>query len=154
MCALRNTLILMLVILSGGSNFAAEWTIPLAGNAYRTEPTPGNEGFSRQGPIRFGQRNEVISVFFHVNTESKLNLSIKASAIDAPAKVTAIFKDQKFDFTVQQREPSLVSIGQVSVSQAGYAKLDLRPATKAPIEIDELVVTSNSDDLELLFCGE
>lgn len=151
MCALRNTLILMLVILSGGSNFAAEWTIPLAGNAYRTEPTRGNEGFSRQGPIRFGQRNEVISVFFHVNTESKLNLAIKASAIDAPAKVTAIFKDQKFDFTVQQREPSLVSIGQVSVSQAGYAKLDLRPATKAPIEIHELVVTSNSDDLELSF---
>ena len=87
----------MLVILSGGSNFAAEWTIPLAGNAYRTEPTPGNEGFSRQGPIRFGQRNEVISVFFHVNTESKLNLAIKASAIDASAKVTAILEDQKFD---------------------------------------------------------
>ena len=62
MCALRNTLILMLVILSGGSNFL-RMDNSLAGNAYRTELTPGNEGFSRQGLFDLAN-NEVISVFF------------------------------------------------------------------------------------------
>ena len=61
---------------------AAEWTVPLGGNAFHTAPTPSREGFRRNGTVKWSSPKSVLSVYFHVDQPADLLLKINARESD------------------------------------------------------------------------
>ena len=69
-------LLLLQGIASSGALAAAQWSIPMAGNAFRSAPTEGNQGFRRNGPIAWGDSDGVFSTYFHIDRPAVLELAL------------------------------------------------------------------------------
>lgn len=133
---------------------AAEWTLPLAGNAYRTSPAPSDNGFSRQGPIRWSDSRDVISVYFHLSRPSTVELSIRACSPANASKLNATIGGQTLSFKVSGAEPNVVTIGETTELPSGYTRVDLQADSQDSfhsVEAHHLIVRSDHDDLEVNF---
>lgn len=152
--AIVSTLTLFSMTLMPSFCIGAEWKVPLAGNAYRTSPTPGNHGFSRQGPVKWSSKSDVISVFFHLDQPSSVQLAINATSISGPSHLSASIGDQVLHFTVSESSSMPFMIGNTAKLAKGYARLDLRANPSGEfhaIEASELLISSDTEALKVSF---
>ncbi len=137
-----------------GMTYAKEWTIPLAGNAYRTEPGPGGRDFGKSGLLRIQAADEVYSTYIYFDRPAQVSLSIVGSSSIDSATVLIRMGDQEHRAQVTKGDDQTVSIGEFNLSQKGYAKFDLMKVSDSPsnvVQLRELRVDSVSDGLSLDF---
>lgn len=131
---------------------AADWSVPLAGNTFRSHPAP-DRGGTGQTSLRWHAPNEVYSVFFHVDRPAEISLALKGRAEKAATRIEAKVTDQEFKALLQDEPARAYPLGSVVVDHAGYLRVDLRcdqPAISAALaEISALLVTSSTDGLRL-----
>ena len=131
---------------------AADWSVPLAGNAFRSQPEPGKGGMG-QAAVRWNSPNEVYSVFFHVDRPAELTLALKGRAESAAMRVEIKVNGEEFKALLQDAPVRAYPLGRVVVDHAGYVRVDLRceqPASSAALaEVSDLLVTSSVDGLVL-----
>lgn len=133
---------------------AKEWTIPLAGNAYRISPEPGNEGFTRTGAVTLSQPDDVISAFVHINEPAALDLSINASIPSDSSTLVAKVEYQVFTCQVEKPKPTKIALGKTIVQPAGYVRIDLSGMERSGAtygQIMSLNISSTSKTLELQY---
>lgn len=133
---------------------AKEWTIPLAGNAYRTAPEPGRLGPRRAEGIVIDETVERFSVFFRVDRPAALKLTLVARATEGSSSLKARVAETEFRCQIDSGEWATVSVGSLEVEQAGYVRLDLQANElngDATVSLRELIVTSETADLQLDF---
>ena len=131
---------------------SAEWSVPLAGNAYRTAPAPGGEGFSRGGGIAWGDTNGVFSVFLHVSQPATLELALHARVPEGRSRVVTRVLGQSFTNTLEGAEFATNKLGGVEVPAAGYVRVDLQGQERTGrvyAEIRDLLVSSDTEGLAL-----
>ena len=131
---------------------AAEWSIPTAGNAYRTAPTSGGEGFSRGGGISWGDAEGVFSVFFHLSKPATLDLTLSARVSEGRSTLVTCVLGRSFTNVLEGAEFAAHKIGRVEVPSAGYVRVDLQGLERTArvyAEIRDLLVTSDTDGLTL-----
>ena len=131
---------------------SGEWTIPLAGNAYRTAPAPSNAGFSRQGSVKWDDANEVISIFFRLSQPSSVQVAVRARTESSSSKLNATIASKTYSVQVSNTDYTVVSIGQTNKLPSGYARLDLQGDSQESfqsIEVTDLIVTSATENLKL-----
>ena len=132
---------------------AAEWSIPLAGNAYRTYPGPGGNGIRSNEGVIWRDANEVYSVYFYVDRAASLTLS----AGFAPTAGTVTFQAEIAgeQFASQLAEgASQAEIGTAQIDDAGYVRVDLKlkdwSASKSP-SLQSLRIQSDTANLSLTY---
>lgn len=138
---------------------AADWSIPVAGNAYRTERANGGRDIQRNGTIALADTTGQFSLFFHVNHPAKLELAIVAqlkSSSDQQAYATLLTAVDKKTFRtdIKNANSTICSIGQVKVQQPGYVRVDLKcdsVQSTTRLEISELKIASETEGLSLDF---
>lgn len=132
-----------------------QWMVPLAGNTFRSQPAPGSSDFQRDGTLRLGQPDEVVSVYFHVDRPSSISLSIRGRSVNGVAKVrAAIGAEQREAQLSDQNAAQSYSLGDINVAAPGYVQVDLHQEAideSAFVELSELLVTSDTDELTLNF---
>ena len=57
------------MLLVGPDLPAAEWSVPMPGNTFRTAPQPGGNGAQQNGTVACSNLDDVFSVYFHVDLE-------------------------------------------------------------------------------------
>jgi hypothetical protein len=137
-----------------GSSVGQEWSIPVAGNAFRTEIVVGGRGFSRDGVIGLSDANEVISIYFHVDRPSKLELSLEAAAPKGPSDLDLQHAGKRQPVTVGGADFTICAAGQIEVNQPGYVRVDVRGTRSQgrPLaELKTLFVRSKTPGLQLDF---
>ena len=143
--------IVSLLAISDHASPAAEWTVPMAGNAYATAPSPSGRGFQRDGSIQWANPEAVYSAFFHVSETASLNLKIRASGADGRALLRATVAGESFDVVIEGPGERIYELGEIKVP-AGYVRIDLqgieRKGARFP-SVRELVVSSDQADLQL-----
>lgn len=143
----------LLVLSCGIAAPAAEWTIPAAGNAYRTAPEPGEDGILRRGGgIAWGDAEGVFSLFFHTSGPATLELAITARVPEGRSTLAARVLEHQFSSDLEGAEFARHPLGSVAVPAAGYVRVDLQGVERAGrvfAEIRELLVTSDTDGLTL-----
>ncbi|MDP7276890.1 MAG: DUF5077 domain-containing protein, partial [Planctomycetaceae bacterium] len=92
---LANTL-----VLTSGLH-AAEWSIQVAGNAFRTAPGPGEGGLQRDGTISWGDPGTVFSVYFHVDRPAELKLSINARTKAGRSTLATSVGEKRFSTVIE-----------------------------------------------------
>ena len=105
---------------------AAEWSIPVAGNAFRTAPGPGGSGFQGDGTIAWGDPAAVFSMYFHVDRPAKLTLAVKAGAKSGQSTLSTRVGENKFSTVIDGAELVDHKLGHISVAKAGYVRVDFR----------------------------
>ena len=138
---------------------AADWSIPVAGNAYRTERANSGRDIQRNGTIALADTDDQFSLFFHVNRPAELELEIVAqikSKGDQQAYATLLttVDDKTFRTNIKNGNSSTCSIGEVMVQHPGYVRVDLKcDSLKAArsLEISELKIASETKGLSLDF---
>jgi len=135
---------------------AAEWSIPVAGNAFRSVPAPEGRrnGFQRDGILAWSDAEAVYSVYFHVDRAAALELSLNARATTGRSSLVARAGDTDITFAVEGTEFGLHKIGRIEVARAGYVRVDLRGETRNGTtfaEIRDLQVASSTEGLVVDF---
>jgi len=131
---------------------AGEWSVPVAGNAFRVAPAPGNSGFQRNGTLAWGDADGVFSIYFHVDRPAVLNLAISARVPEGSSTLVTRVLGRTFNTPIGRAELGLHSVGRVEVPQAGYVRVDLQGTERGgPVyaEIRDLVVSSDAEGLVL-----
>jgi hypothetical protein len=133
---------------------AKEWIVPLAGNVYRTEPSPGGKNFGRSGLVSIQAGDEVYSTYVHLDRPAKIRVSVfgKSSSESATLLIRTGDQEQRVDFV--SGDEQLVSVGEFEISQKGYVKFDLKTVAddgKKVVELREVRIDSITEGLSLDF---
>lgn len=137
--------------------WAEQWSVPLAGNSFRTQPSPGGRGVERNGKLKLQSSQEVYSVYFHVDRPAELRLKLVGRIETSSNVLCSIDQAEnqavKFSSTVDVK-----NIDQgfaFTAAKAGYVRLDLQAqlgeGSKDAVELSEILVDSEIKDLKLDF---
>jgi hypothetical protein len=122
---------------------AANWSVPLGGNAYVTKGDGGG---------RWDNPDMVRSIYFHVDRPAELHLSLKATVPQGESKVRASVAGKTFN--VDLKGNADFALGAIKVKEAGYVRVDLQGVKKdGPVfaEATDLVVSSDTRDLTVAY---
>lgn len=141
----------LIILCTIASSFAGEWSIPLAGNAFRSQPEPG-AATNRQGNLTWSKADEIYSVYFHLDRAATLEVALGDAAAAAPATWKIKIQDQVFEVEINGAEPKEKAIGEVKVAAAGYLRVDLSGLKKtgdAFGQLSTLIVRSQDKEVKL-----
>jgi hypothetical protein len=128
-----------------------EWRVPVAGNAYRSEPDPFSQGRQKEF-LQWSDPKDVYSLYFHVDRPCDLALAIEARSMDGSAEINVAANDLTRDTKVESGEMTAIEIGSLHVNERGYVRVDLKgkkAAGRTFGEIKGLIVRSASEGLKL-----
>lgn len=131
--------------------FAAEWSVPLAGNAFHLAPTSGKRLPIADGSLRV-KTGETYSIFFHVDRPGHLDLALGGRVFDGQAKIRASVEGQELTAQVDDTEFQSYPLGEVTIAEPGYVGVDLHidAADGSTVtEIRDLIVSSSAPDLQV-----
>ena len=102
--------------------------IPFYGNAYVTNNI-GSLKITEKGIEKWKDGNDVVSVYFKVNAPGKLNLAILGASSTGECELKATVDGTEFNVPIG-KATALYPIGQVTLQEAGYVRVDLQGATR------------------------
>jgi hypothetical protein len=131
---------------------AADWKVPVAGNAFLSAPSPDDheKGFRKDGIIAWSEAEQVYSVFFHIDRPAALDLSLNAKASDGRTSLVAHVAKARLVAHVEGSGFASHKLGTVDIPHAGYVRVDLKGEKRTGkffAEIHDLVLTSATDGL-------
>jgi hypothetical protein len=132
---------------------AADWSIPIGGNAFRTEPGPGGVP-GRNGALQWSDAGESYSIYFHVDRPAAIDLALKAAVSEGESQIQATLPGKVFSTRLTGKSPRNHGIGSIDIKAAGYVRVELQGIKREGPEfaiIDALSVSSNTEGLTLRF---
>ena len=146
-----GSLVFCCVLAVAGSNelSAEEWSIPVAGNAFRTAPTVDGEGLRRTGFV-WGDEAGVLSIYFHLDRDAVLDLAINARVPEGKSLIEADIGGEKLSIAIEGKEFKRHELGKIEVKQAGYVRVDLKGTKREGTvfaEVRDLMLTSSTTGL-------
>ncbi len=133
---------------------AADWSIPLAGNAFRSAPAPGGQGFQRDGTVAWGDPEAVFSIYFHVDRPAAVELAILARVPEGRSTLVTRVDRESFNTSIEGTKLEPRKIGRLQVPKAGYVRVDLQGEKRRGAvyaHVSDLLVSSETAGLELDF---
>ena len=153
----QNSWVASLVLIAAISGFveglvAGEWRVPVGGNAFRVEPSPGGNNLRRNGVLTWGDSKDVYAVFVHIDQPAELSLAIEAKASQGESTLEMRVGERSFSTKISGTEPTVHAVGKVRVDQAGYVRIEFRGKSRTGDsygEIREVIVQSDDSDLKV-----
>lgn len=143
---------LLLLPIFGDPPQAAEWLVPVGGNAFRSQPAAGGNGLRRDGTLAWSDAAGVFSIYFHVDRPGILDLAIRAQVPEGRSTVVTRVLGRTFEVLLQGSDLAVHRIGRLEIPQAGYLRVDLQGKEREGrvyAEIRDLVVSSETEDMVL-----
>lgn len=135
---------------------AAELTVPVAGNAYRSAPDPFFPSRRREESLQWNDAKEVYSLYFHVDRACELKLALEAKSSGDSSELQAIIGQKSFDVVLDTNDFTSVDVGGITVDKSGYVRVDLKgkkSSGKSFGEIRTLFVSTSTDGVKLTCVG-
>lgn len=139
----------VLAVTSSKDLSAEEWSIPVAGNAFRTAPTVDGEGLRRNGFV-WGDEAGVLSVYFHLDRGAVLDLAINAKVPEGKSLIEADIGSEKLSIAMEGKEFNRHELGKIEIKQAGYVRVDLKGTKREGTvfaEVRDLILRSSTTGL-------
>ena len=133
------------------SSQAAEWSVPMGGNAFHTAPKPSREGARRNGAIKWSSPKSVFSVYFRIDQPADFLLKIRASGSDGRSLLRVRIGEEVFEVAIEDSEKRVYDVGRIKVP-AGYVRVDLQGVDRTGetfADIYDLIVVSDTKALKV-----
>ena len=150
----RGWMTVWLFLLAALPAQTAEWSVPVAGNAFRAAPSPEGQGLRRDGTLTWSDAEDVFSVYFRVDRPAALNLSLRARVPAGDSTVIVRVGEAKLTVALTGSELAEQTVGRVEIPAAGYVRVDLQGTQRTGdvyAEVRDLVVSSADDAVKLEF---
>jgi hypothetical protein len=127
----------------------AEWRVPAGGNAYRTDPQPGN-ATNREGVIVLKESGQKFSIYFFVDRPCKLTVGFEARSKGEGAFELSLANSQK-NVEVKSAEFMQVIVGDFEIAEKGYVRIDLKKgnAREGEVQLKDLIIQSETSGLKV-----
>lgn len=145
-------LLLWLVACTAQVCVAADWSVPLAGNAFERDPSPERRGFARRGTLAWSDTEAVYSVYFHADRSAILDLAFRGRADQSGSTLAVQVGSKTFRTKIEGEALKTQPIGRVEISGPGYVRVDFQGEQRGgPVfaEISDLLVKSPTTGLAL-----
>jgi Domain of unknown function (DUF3472)/Domain of unknown function (DUF5077) len=130
---------------------ATDWSIPFAGNSFRTTPEGGGNSLRRNGNLSWNDLQEVYSIFFHIDRSATLELSLDGDLPEGESEfIVRGPMQQEFKLGLASKEKSLIPIGSIKCDGPQYVRLDLQGLKRTGqnfVQLRNLVVKSDTVEL-------
>ena len=141
-----------LLLLSAANAQPAEWSVPVAGNAFRSAPAPGGRGIGRDGTLAWSDAEGVFSIYFHVDRPAAVDLALNARVPEGSSTIVTRVGDKEVSTSLAGGEFALHKIGRFDIAKPGYVRVDLKGAERSGrvyAEIRDVTVSSDTEKLAL-----
>src|SRR5688500_10000856 len=118
------------VLLFAASAQSAEWSVPVAGNAFRSAPAPSGRGIGRDGTIAWSDAEGVFSIYFHVDRAAAVDLAINARVPEGNSTIVTRIGDKEISTSIEGAEFASHKIGRFEIARPGYVRVDLTGAKR------------------------
>lgn len=144
--ATRLVLLTLVALGSSVSSVAKQWYVPAGGNAFRTSPEPGLDGFTPNQTLAWVSQYDVYSIFFHVDRPADLEIfAVTRSRQGESVLRVSVENVQKQIVTSGSSEVSH-QIGRIVFNGPGYVRVDFQGLSKTgPLFGEVLGVTVKSE---------
>jgi len=152
MLSILSKLMLLVFLIFAEQIQAADWSVPMAGNTFRTAPSPGGRGIRRDGMVAWGDPTSCYSVFLHLDKSAVLDLTILASVPKGSSTIITRYEDQEFRTSINGQELTKHKLGQIQVKRPGYAKIEFQGEQRSGdvyLQIRDLIVSTETAGLKL-----
>lgn len=126
------------------------YEVAMGGNAYVTKQgADGKGGGGRNGQSVISNADGVVSVFFRVDRPAILDLALRAKVPQGESRIRVKVADKTFDKDLKNAEFTDIPLGKVSVTKAGYLKVDVQGVSKTGdvfAEIESVKATPTGKD--------
>ena len=129
---------------------AADWSIPVGGNAYCTVPGAGGNALQRSGLLSWSDATEVHSVFFRVDRPATIEVAIKAKATAGTSSLNATINGKRFEKKISGADEKEYVFGEIDIDHPGYVQVDLQGSNRSGKNfgvISQLLVSSDTESL-------
>lgn len=147
-----NVLFIFLFLSLTTEILAESWSIPVGGNAYRTVPGTGGSGLTRSGHLVWNDKEEVHSIFFHVDRPAVIELGIKANVPMGESTLSVTINGKSVERQIKGVNDKDYSFGEFKIENPGYVRVDLRGSKRQGhvfAGISDLLVFSETESLKL-----
>ena len=134
------------------SAMGAEWSVPVAGNTYRTRPGPGPVKFGGDG-MTWSDASESYSVFVHLDRPAKVRLAVDGTLPAGASGWRVAVRDEVFEVRGAAGAGGVHPVGEVEVPRPGYLRVEIS-GLGAPADfgrIRALVLGSETEGLKAAF---
>jgi len=149
---LKKSLRLILLLIAPGQTHAAEWAIPMAGNAFVTESAAGSRDGIERGATRWSDAGTVFSVYFRVDRACEISLGGRLLVPAGESTIQVSVAGKNWPITVKGAASHDTEFSTLSLAQPGYVRVDLRGMTKSGetfAQVTDLLVRSSTAGLQL-----
>jgi len=151
----RFSILLALMAPLPSTALAGEWSVPLAGNLFRSAPEPGGGAIGRQAGVTIGNADEVHSVYFRTDRAGTIRLGLKGRSTQGTAEIRATVNQNSLTATLQDAAEREYPLGEVKVSGegvsgAGYVRVDLQKTSpEGTLRLSDLLVSCDDESMSL-----
>ena len=132
--------------------------VPLGGNAFITQPVPGGtEKITDKGLGNWTNENAIISTYFRLGQTGKVSISVRA---EVPAGTSTIkIKVNGYNFTkvLTRNNYNIYAIGDITISSAGYVKIDLKGVSKTGnyfADVSDIIISGTATTSNVIFAND
>jgi len=153
---------------SSSLSCAAQWSIPVAGNTFRTSLSVKETGVKETGVKETGEGEsgvrpdllawkdtaEVYSIYFHTDRPLEIDLSVLARVPEGRSKLRINVGTKSFKTELDGSDFREHKIGRVKIATAGYCRIDLQGIERTGAffaEAKDLIVASKTESVTLDF---
>jgi hypothetical protein len=145
----------LLVSLAGFCLTAAANPIPVAGNSWIMNPSPGNhDSISHSNPMKWENPDSIIRTYFKTTLTGELQIAVRAKAEQGSSTIRFSFGGQSKEVVIGNAEFETVPVGTFTVKSAGYQYLEMQgiKKQKGPFaRISDLIVEGSAAGKTLAF---
>ena len=107
---------------------AAEWAVPMGGNAFLVASKPGsNDGLQRGGAeVRWHDPETTWTVWFHIDRPALVELALVSAETGGKADIEATIGERMATASLPGGEGAIAEFGDFDLPTAGYVKVELR----------------------------
>ncbi|WP_235034273.1 DUF3472 domain-containing protein [Roseiconus lacunae] len=132
---------------TGGA--AQSWSVPLAGNAFRSAPEPGGRSIGRDGNLSLRDESETFSVFFHVDQAATIKLAVQGRAVGETGTINLRLDQATHTVELSAADRESGQTPSIEV-KAGYVQVDLSLGSGSNgVKVEHLLVNSADQEVQL-----
>ncbi len=134
---------------------AADWSVPMAGNAFLTTRTSdgsglARDGFQRDGTVAWKDPDHIFTVHFHIDRPAILELAIRARAPAGSVDLITRVEGETFRTLIDGKVMTEHKVGRIDIPNSGYVRVDFQAESQTGsfhAEIRDLLVSSDTEGL-------
>ena len=131
---------------------AAEWSVPLAGNTFRTRQDTNLDLKANDNGVLISDSRDTHSAYVHFDRPCKLSIAINGNSKSNATPLALSINDTPHAIEIGPSGSDGFVVEDIEIAEAGYSRFDFQlnqPKKDASVVLKDMVITSSTPELKV-----